>query len=242
MVSGQLYVTSVRPGYRPRYPQESFWALGRRDKYCPCRESNPGRPLTLESKPASISPHFDSGIKQIPASLDSVQHRKLSDAPSENYISRGNVAKTIVRSEACTAVTVKNVVLWDIKNAVRTSEETHYVSATELSPLMLCKVWGFHGGDYEECRLLRYKNPSSYRTGDTLRLRYRAESVNAMQYLRFSRRWLWRIPSSGIWMCRSCDNRRFGGMYRLHHQGDTRIGDLGTTLAVINNRSTLATS
>jgi hypothetical protein len=23
---------------------------------------------------------------------------------------------------------------------------------------MLCKIWGFHGGDYEECRLLRYRN------------------------------------------------------------------------------------
>jgi hypothetical protein len=23
----------------------------------------------------------------------------------------------------------------------------------------LCKIWGFHGGDYEECRLLEYKNP-----------------------------------------------------------------------------------
>jgi hypothetical protein len=24
---------------------------------------------------------------------------------------------------------------------------------------MLCKVWGFHGGDYEECRPLGYENP-----------------------------------------------------------------------------------
>jgi hypothetical protein len=24
---------------------------------------------------------------------------------------------------------------------------------------MLSKIWGFHGGDYEECRLLGYKNP-----------------------------------------------------------------------------------
>jgi hypothetical protein len=24
---------------------------------------------------------------------------------------------------------------------------------------MLCNIWGFHGGDYEECRLLGYKNP-----------------------------------------------------------------------------------
>jgi hypothetical protein len=54
---------------------------------------------------------------------------------------------------------MKNVVFWDIQNSFRTSQETHYVSATEPSRLMLCKIWGFHGGDYEECRLLRYKNP-----------------------------------------------------------------------------------
>jgi hypothetical protein len=24
---------------------------------------------------------------------------------------------------------------------------------------MLCKIWGFHGDDYEECRLLGYKTP-----------------------------------------------------------------------------------
>jgi hypothetical protein len=24
---------------------------------------------------------------------------------------------------------------------------------------MICKIWGFHGGDHEECRLLGYKNP-----------------------------------------------------------------------------------
>jgi hypothetical protein len=45
------------------------------------------------------------------------------------------------------------------KNLVRTSQETHYVSATEPSRLMLCKILGFRGGDYEEFRLLGYKNP-----------------------------------------------------------------------------------
>jgi hypothetical protein len=45
------------------------------------------------------------------------------------------------------------------KTPVRTSQETNYVSATELSQLMLCKIWGFHGSDYEECRLLGYKTP-----------------------------------------------------------------------------------
>jgi hypothetical protein len=45
------------------------------------------------------------------------------------------------------------------KNPVRTSQETHYFSATEPSRLMLCKIWSFHSGYYEECCLLEYKNP-----------------------------------------------------------------------------------
>jgi hypothetical protein len=40
------------------------------------------------------------------------------------------------------------------ENPVHTSQETHYVSATESSRLMLCKIRGFHGDDYEEWRLL----------------------------------------------------------------------------------------
>jgi hypothetical protein len=38
-----------------------------------------------------------------------------------------------------TAVTMKNVVL-TYKTPVRTSQETHYVSATESNKLMLCKI------------------------------------------------------------------------------------------------------
>jgi hypothetical protein len=38
------------------------------------------------------------------------------------------------------------------KNPVRTSLETHYVSATDISRLMLC-------GDYEEYRPVGYKKP-----------------------------------------------------------------------------------
>jgi hypothetical protein len=64
------------------------------------------------------------------------------------------------------------------KNPVLTSQETHYVSATELSQLMLYKIWGFHGGHYEEWSLLGYKNP--VRTSQEVRLHYRAQPVNAM--------------------------------------------------------------
>jgi hypothetical protein len=69
--------------------------------------------------------------------------------------------------------------LLEYKTPVRTSQETHYLSTTESSQLMLCKIWGFHDCDYEECCLVGYRT-SSYPTGDTLRLRYRAQPVNAM--------------------------------------------------------------
>jgi hypothetical protein len=45
------------------------------------------------------------------------------------------------------------------KNPLLTSQETHYLYATESSRLILSKIWGLRGGDYEECRLLGYKNP-----------------------------------------------------------------------------------
>jgi hypothetical protein len=45
------------------------------------------------------------------------------------------------------------------KNPVRTSQQTHYVSAIESSRLILCRILGFHNDDYEECRILGYKNP-----------------------------------------------------------------------------------
>jgi hypothetical protein len=51
-----------------------------------------------------------------------------------------------------------SAVVWDL-NPVRTSQEAHYFSARDPSQLMLCKIWGFHGSNYEERRRLGYKNP-----------------------------------------------------------------------------------
>jgi hypothetical protein len=49
---------------------------------------------------------------------------------------------------------MKNVVFWDIETSSYFTGDT-YVSATETSRLMLCKILGFHSGDYEKYRLLR---------------------------------------------------------------------------------------
>jgi hypothetical protein len=56
-------------------------------------------------------------------------------------------------------VEYKELRLLRCKQPVRTSQKTHYVSATNPNRLMLCNMWGFFGGDYEERRLLGYKNP-----------------------------------------------------------------------------------
>jgi hypothetical protein len=125
------------------------------------------------------------------------------------------------------------------KNPVRTSRETHYVSATEHSRLMLCKIWGFHGGDCEECRYLGYKNPVRTSQGIHYISRYSLHPVNAMYDLRFARWRLWRIPSSGMlrrvaFVRTDVSEERRASIIRV-----IRIGELGRTLAVTSNRHTL---
>jgi hypothetical protein len=75
--------------------------------------------------------------------------RGTTRAQVANY---GQLKKTICASE-------EECRILRYKNPVRTSQEAYYVSTTEPSQLMLCKIWDFHGGDYEECRLLGEKNP-----------------------------------------------------------------------------------
>jgi hypothetical protein len=81
---------------------------------------------------------------------------------------------------------------------------------------MLCKIRGFHGGNYEECRLLGYKNP--VRTSQVTHY----VSATELGYVRFEvftavtmkNVVFWVVTPSG-----SCKNRRYGGTYRPHHQG-----------------------
>jgi hypothetical protein len=46
-----------------------------------------------------------------------------------------------------------------------------------ISPGTTCKILKFQDGCYEEFSLLEYKKNSSYLTGDTLRVRYRASRL-----------------------------------------------------------------
>jgi hypothetical protein len=48
---------------------------------------------------------------------------------------------------------MKNAIFWDIETQF-VPHWKHITSGTEPSQLMLCNIWGFHGGDYEECHIL----------------------------------------------------------------------------------------
>jgi hypothetical protein len=121
------------------------------------------------------------------------------------------------------------------KIPVRTSQETHYVSTTEPSQLMLCKIWGFHSSDYEECRLLGYKPP--------VRTSQETHYVSAREPSQLILCKMWGFYGGDYEECRllgcvvlartEVSEEIIGSIIRV-----TRIGESGTTLAVISNRST----
>jgi hypothetical protein len=53
---------------------------------------------------------------------------------------------------------MRNAVFWDIKTQF--VPQRRHITSSLLSPAGECyvKIWGLHGGHYEECRLLGYKN------------------------------------------------------------------------------------
>jgi hypothetical protein len=110
------------------------------------------------------------------------------------YMLRYN--RNSVRLEDFTAVT-EECRLLGYKTQVRTSQETYYVSVTELCQLKLFKIWGLNGSDYEECRLLGYKTP--VRTSqETHYVSTTEPSQLTLCKIRGIHRSDWRMLSSGI--------------------------------------------
>jgi hypothetical protein len=105
------------------------------------------------------------------------------------------------------------------KNPVVTSKETHYVSATEPSRLMLCKIWIFTAVTMKNAVFWDIKNPVRPHSK-----RYFSATENSrLMLLRFDDFAAVTMKNTVLWNvmpCRSCKNRRFGGKYRLHHQGE----------------------
>jgi hypothetical protein len=101
---------------------------------------------------------------------------------------------------------------------------------------MLCNIWGFHGSDYEEIRLLGYKTPG--------RTSQETHNVSATQSSRLMLCKILCFHSDNydeycpcdVTLYGSCKNRCIIETYRLHHQSDKnrRVRD-----NVISNWSTL---
>jgi hypothetical protein len=97
------------------------------------------------------------------------------------------------------------------KNPVHTSQETHYFTATEANLLMLCRICGFHGGDYEEYSLLVYRRP--------VRTSQETHYVSAKKFSRITLNkisvFMAVIMKNAVYCdvtpCGSCKNRCFGG-------------------------------
>jgi hypothetical protein len=68
------------------------------------------------------------------------------------------------------------------------------VSAENKTQIMECKIWDFHGGHYEECRLLGYKNP--------VRTSEETHYVSATEPNRLMLRRIWGFHSTDQEVCR----------------------------------------
>jgi hypothetical protein len=92
-----------------------------------------------------------------PSDLDFYRNSPATE--TEIFTSQVRAEDNLVRFVVFQALTMNNVVFWNIETRFIPHKKEHYVSATESSRLMLCKICGFHSGNYEECCLLGYKNP-----------------------------------------------------------------------------------
>jgi hypothetical protein len=64
-----------------------------------------------------------------------IPHRRHITSPLQSP-----AGESYVRFEVSTAATMKNAVLWDIETQFVLHRRTHYLSATEPSRLMICKI------------------------------------------------------------------------------------------------------
>jgi hypothetical protein len=122
--------------------------------------------------------------------------------------------------------------------AVVISQGTHYISATEPSRLMVCQSLGFHGDDYEEYIFLGYKMP--------VRTSQETQYISTTVLSRLMLRKIWDFHGSDYEECRLLEFYAELASVRIDVAEDlissirvTRIGELGTTLAITSNRSTL---
>jgi hypothetical protein len=108
-----------------------------------------------------------------------------------------------VRFEVFTEVTMKNVVFWDIKTQFVLHRRHITSSLQSLAGNCYVRSEVFTAVAMKNVVFWDIK-PRSYFTGDTLRLRYRAQLVNAITALTMKNGVFWDVTP-----CGSCKNRRF---------------------------------
>jgi hypothetical protein len=84
----------------------------------------------------------------------------------------------------------------------------------------LSKIWGFHGGDYEEFRFMGYRNPvhtsqTTHYVTATEPSRLMLCKIEVFTVMTIKNAVFWDVTPRG-----SCKSRRFGGTYRFPHRGE----------------------
>jgi hypothetical protein len=112
---------------------------------------------------------------------------------------------------------MKNV-FWGVKSEF--VRHRRHITTPLPSQLMLCKISGFRGGDYEECRLLGYENPvrmsqkthysSATDPSRLIHVRFQVCTAVAMK----------NSALRNVTSCVSCKNERFVVTYRLRYQSE----------------------
>jgi hypothetical protein len=111
-------------------------------------------PMTTFLQPAKTVHALDRRPLRSAFQIRWVSPTKRNLAPLKLYnVSLCNGNNTFLRFEVITAVTMKNAVFWHIEPQF-IPHRKQYFSATEPSLLGLWNIGGFHGGNYEDCRLL----------------------------------------------------------------------------------------
>jgi hypothetical protein len=130
---------------------------------------HPGAAVQLESMCVSIlqaaymgRPKTKNGVFLDVTPCGSCKKR-VSEEPSPSFISVTRIGELGTLALSSNRRKLRRNTKWEkfeewcllgYNNPFRTSQETHYVSTTESSQLKQCKIWCFHGCDYEEWCLL----------------------------------------------------------------------------------------